>query len=478
MAKKKENQIKVSFVGGNAYEVTGSMTLIEFGNKKILLEAGLFQSNSLKEDYKFNSRKFDFKPKEIDFIFISHFHIDHIGLLPKLYKEGCMARIICVKDSSKFIYPMLKDSAFIMQRDCEMLNKKSSDVEYKPIYFEEDVNKTVEHIEEYNYGQIIQLDNEISFKFISAYHIIRSAQIELYIKQGNHTEKILYTGDLGNVAIKNKHYVEQFEHCKNASLVIGECTYSGRNDNITDKDRQKDIEKIKSVILETCYDKHGQVLIPSFSLDRTQSILTILYELFGNNPVFEVPVIIDSPLTCAITEIYGQVLCGEELELFKKVCGWKNVRFIKDINDSKACMNDNRPKIVISSSGMMNQGRSKSWSKVILPNPYSTILFIGYSALNTLASKIKSGNKQKTIFIDGKSFKNKCAIVDLHSFSGHMQQQDLLNYYSNIQAEKIALVHSNFKNKCEFSQELQEMISKKNKTSRVIVVNKETKINL
>jgi len=477
MGKKKINQVKVKFLGGNSFDVTGSMTLIETNNKKILFEAGLFQSNSLKEDYKFNNRKLEFKPREIDYIFISHFHIDHMGILPRLYKDGCKAKIICVKDSSKFILPMLKDSAYIMTRDCEMLNKKS-DIEIKPIYYDEDVDTTMTYIEEYNYGELIQLDEEISFKFLSAYHIIKSVQIELYIKQGNHTSKILYTGDLGNIVIKDKYYVEDFEYCKNANLVIGECTYSNQENNISEKDRLKDIEKIRSVILETCYEKRGQVLIPSFSLDRTQNILTILYEIFNKDKSFQIPIIVDSPLTCAITEIYGQVLEGEDLELFTKVCEWKNVRFIKDSSDSKACIADDKPKVIISSSGMMSQGRSKSWSKIILPNPCSSILFIGYSAMSTLASKIKNGNKQKTITIDGKPYKNKCSIIDLHSFSGHMQREDLLKYYSSIQCEQIALVHSEFKSKVEFGKELQNVLSEKNKTGRVIIVNKDTVLNI
>jgi metallo-beta-lactamase family protein len=477
MGRKKENKVKIKFCGGNSFDVTGSMTLVETNNKKILFEAGLYQSNSLKEDYKFNNRKLDFKPREIDYIFISHFHIDHIGLLPKLYKEGCQAKIICVKDSSKFILPMLKDSAYIMMRDCESLNRKSN-IEIKPIYYEEDVNTAIQHMQEYEYEELVELDEEISFRFFSAYHIIKSAQIELTIKQGNHIERILYTGDLGNVAIKNKCYVEPFNSCKNVNLVIGECTYSNKDNNISEKDRLKDIEKIKSIITETCIDKHGQVLIPSFALDRTQTILTMLYDLFGKNSAFQMPIIVDSPLTCAITEIYGKVLEGKELEKFNKVCEWKNVRFIKESSESKLCMSDDKPKVIISSSGMMNQGRSKSWAKTILPNPCSTILFIGYSAMSTLASKIKFGKAQKTITIDGKPYRNKCSIVDLHSFSGHMQRIDLLKYYSDIQCEQIALVHSDFKSKCEFAKDLQDEISKKNKTGRVIVVNKDTIINI
>lgn len=476
MAKKKNN-IKVSFVGGNAESVTGSMTHIQTDNKNILLDCGLFQSNNVKNDYKFNSRKLDFKVSELDYIFISHFHADHAFLLPRLYKEGCKARIICTKDSTLFLKCMLKDSAYIMQRDCEALNKKS-DIKYNPLYSDEDVYAALEYIEEYDFNKLIELDDEISFTFLPAYHIIRSAQIELNIRQNNHQKKIYFSGDLGNTSITNKHFVEPFVACKNANLVIGECTYSGNTTTSTDKKKQKDIEKIQMVVKRSCIDKNSTVLIPCFSMDRTQNILALLYEIYGNRKDFNVPIYLDSPLAIQVTKLYSQVCEGKDKELLDKIYEWENLKFIKESVDSRALMATKGKKIIISASGMMDMGRSHNWAKVVLPDSNACILFVGYSSMDTLASKIKNGHTQKTITIDGKSYPNRCDIVDLLSFSGHMQREDLINYYSEIQTEKIALVHSEFKNKIDFAKDLQKEISRKNKTSKVVVVNKSTVINL
>jgi metallo-beta-lactamase family protein len=476
MAKKKNN-IKVRFVGGNAEGVTGSMTLVETDNYKILLDCGLIQTNNIKNDYKFNSRKFGFKVSDIDYILISHFHADHAFLLPRLYREGCRAKIICTKDSSLFLKCMLKDSAFIMKRDSEFLNKKS-DIKYCPLYYDEDVYNTLNYIEEHNFNELIQLNEEISLNFLPAYHIIRSAQIEIFIKQNNHSKKIYFSGDLGNVSITNKHFIEPFMACEKADLVIGECTYAGNTTTSTDKKRLKDIEKIEMVVKRSCIDKNSTVLIPCFSLDRSQNILALLYEIYGNRDNFNVPIYLDSPLAIEVTKLYYKVSEGKDKELLANILNWKNLKLIKESDDSKALMDTKGKKLVISASGMMDMGRSHNWAKVVLPDSNATILFVGYSSQATLASKIKNGHKQKTISIDNKSYPNRCDIVDLLSFSGHMQRDSLLEYYSNFQTEKIALVHSEFKNKIKFANDLQEMISKKNKTSKVIIVNNSTVINL
>jgi metallo-beta-lactamase family protein len=476
MAKKKNN-IKVKFIGGNSEGVTGSMILVETDKYKILLDCGLIQTNNIKNDYKFNSRKFGFKVSEIDYILISHFHADHAFLIPRLYREGCKAKIICTKDSTLFLKCMLKDSAFIMQRDSEFLNKKS-DIKYSPLYYDEDVYNTLNYIEEHNFNELIQLNDEISINFLPAYHIIRSAQIELFIKQNNHNKKIYFSGDLGNISISNKPFVEPFVSCKKADLVIGECTYAGNTTTSTDKKRLKDVEKIEMVVKRSCIDKNSTVLIPCFSLDRTQSILALLYEIYGHRDSFNVPIYLDSPLAIEVTRLYHKVCEGKDKLLLDDILNWKNLKFIKESEDSKVLMATKGKKLVISASGMMDMGRSHNWAKVVLPDSNATILFVGYSSQATLASKIKNGHKQKTISIDNKAYPNRCDIVDLLSFSGHMQRDSLIEYYSEFQCEKIALVHSEFKNKIEFAHDLQEEISRKNRTSKVTIVNNSTVINL
>lgn len=474
---KKKNIIRVKFCGGNSQDVTGSMIHISTGNYNILLDCGLVQTNNLKEDYLVNSKKFNFRVNELDFVFISHLNADHCLLLPRLYKEGCNARIIITKGSIDFLKEMMKDSAYIMSRDIMALNKKSS-IKYKPLYEEADIYRILDFVDEYDFNKLYELNEELSFRLLPANHIPYSAQTELVINQNNHIKKIAYTGDLGNIRIKDKYFVEDFVPIKQCNLLIGECTYSKKNIKVAEKRRDKDIEKIKYVVNQTCIQDNEKVLIPAFALDRVQTLLALLYEIYEKDKDFSVPIYIDSPLACRITQLYHKNMSGRDKVILDKIYSWKNVKFIKDFDDSQMAIQTKGKAICISSSGMLDKGHSHDWCKQLISNPNATILFVGYSAFNTLASKIKNGNKEKFIKIDGKNYKNLCKIVDLSSFSAHMQREDLLDYYSEIRAEKIALIHSEMDSKIEFSKDLQNIISKKNKTSKVICVNKDMIINL
>jgi metallo-beta-lactamase family protein len=469
--------VRLTFVDENSASVTGSSTLIEYKDRKILIECGYYQSNNEKKDYEINTRKFKFKPRELDYVFVGHTHIDHIGLIPRLYKEGCKADIICTHKTVEFMPDLLTDSAYIMKRTAENLSRKR-EVPLEPIYAKEDVDLSMKYVRGYDNEKIHKLDDVFSFSFISAGHIVGSAQIIIYVKEDNgHIHKILCTSDLGNVQLE-KPFVEPFQKETKANIVIAECTYGGTDRIINKKDRQKDIEKIKSVVENTCIENGGRVLIPSFSLDRTQFLLKILYDLFGENEDFDIPIVIDSPLACKMTNVYKYVLEGEDKELIHKICNWKNVRFISDPDESKLCVSDEGAKIIISSSGMMTAGRVVYYTKSILPDARATILFCGFSAENSLAYKIKNGKEQKTISIDGKPYRNRCSIVDLKSFSSHMQREDMLNYYKQINCQAIYLVHGEMEGKIEFAKDLKDTLKLEDKTTHVCVVNKGTSILL
>lgn len=471
---KTKDKIRVKFVGNNAEQVTGSMTLIEFNNKKILIECGLIQGQgTLLAEYKANTKAFSFKPKSIDYIFIGHCHADHICGLPRLYANGCTAKIIAPKGNFEIAKILMSDSAFIMSRDVEALKKTTGNT-YPPIYTQEDVNNCLQYWNEFDFDYAINLDEDIKFNFINAGHIINSAQIELYLSINNVVKKILITSDLGGDI--PKYYAKKITFCEKANLVIGESTYSSTKRNSTNKDRKNDLLKIKSVVNEVCKIKKGKVLIPSFALSRTQNILTHLYNLFNNDEDCPI-VLIDSPMAVKLTRLYEQLLDGEDLELYKRVLKWDKLKLVEDYESSKYFQQSKEPMIIISCSGMLVSGRSLTWCEKLLSNSNNCILFVGFSASNSLATKIKQG-RHKTIKINGKQISNKCQIVDLKSFSSHMQHEGLLKYYSEIQAEKIALVHGEINEKNEFSKELQEEISKKNKTSKVICVNKSTELLL
>lgn len=474
MGKNKKNQIRVSFVGNNSENVAGSMTLISTQTKNILIECGLVQGNkTMIADYRANTAKFEFKPKDIDLVIIGHSHADHVCILPRLYKEGCIAPIIVPKGNYDIMNILMSDSAHIMGKDAEVLTKKNGKI-FDPVYTQENVDTCLQYIQEYDFNEKIIIDEDFTFRFVGSGHIINSAQIEMWITSGTNTKKILYTSDLGSTL--PKHYTTKFKAVDKANLVIGECTYSDGKRCVGMNERKTDLRKIQSVVNEVCICNKSKVLIPVFALDRCQNIITVLYELFKDNN--NCPnILIDSPMACKLTKLFKDLISDDEKELYSKVLSWDKLKFIEDYETSKICQESVEPMVICSSAGMLSAGRSVAWARKLLGNSKNCLLFVGYAADNSLANKIKMG-KHKTITIENKAIPNKASIVDLKSFSSHLQHDGLLDYYSNINADKIALVHGNFNDKLIFANELQKEISKKNKTGRVICVNRSTEIVL
>ena len=235
---------------------------------------------------------------------------------------------------------------------------------------------------------------------------------------------------------------------------------------------------MKTVIEQFCIENKHRVLIPTFSLDRMPFIIWELYQLFGKDESFTVPVLIDSPLANRLLDCYSSILDGEVKNKFDEMMSWKNIRRIITPEDSKAAISDKGSKIICASSGMLCAGRSVKWIQSILPNENDCCLFVGYAGIDTLAGKIKHGTGQKTININGKPYKNKCCLVDLHSYSSHMQHDDLVKYYKSINCEKIYLVHGDEQARIELKEDLEKALGDCCKSTRVVIVNKGTKISL
>lgn len=472
---KKKDKIKVNFVGNNAIDVTGSQIYIEMQDYKILLECGLIQGGTVLEDWKANNKKFEFKANKLDYVFINHTHIDHIGNLGRLIKEGFQGRIICPTGSKQIIYALCKDCAFIMFKDCEYLKKKNLGRHFEPAYTEHEVDLLMNYIDEYDFGEKYKINDSIEFCFKHSQHIINSAQLELWLTQNNHTKKILYTSDLGNIAVPN-YYVQQFEKVKTANLVIGECTYSEKTKKITEKDREKDLEKIKSVIHQAIENK-GSVLFPCFSLHRIQTMVTYLYDIFNSQYDINFDIVLASPLANTICDIFLEVLSGEDLKKFQQVMSWDRLKRVSEFEHLQTYLNDGIPKVYLASAGFLNAGYSRAICAKLLGSSRNFIIVNGYTPEGSLAYKIKNGT-QKYITIDDKVCRNLANCISLRSMSSHMQYYDLLAYYSDINCDQIALVHGNMKHKITFAKALQEEITRKNKTQRVIICNKNSTINL
>lgn len=469
--KQKEQDIIISFADSmSTQDVTGSCLHVEYGKTKILIEAGLHHAHSMLEGYRANSRDFKFKVKELDYVFLPHCHIDHIGRVPLLYKMGATAKVIIPSGSSKILRALLLNCAMILNGDARMLSKKL-DKEVEPIYTETDVHKMMEYVVEYNMYENIILDDKVSFKYISSGHVAKACSLILNIDKNGVTKKIFYTSDLGNIKFKS-YYTNNMDKIKNADVVISECTYGDKSRSCGNSEqRQKDIEKIKHVVEHYCIGKKGKVLIPVFSFSRSQSIATLLYDIYRNDPKFEIPIYMDSVLLIEMNKIFRQ-----EFPYFTEVMAWKNIHEI-DKTARKELMQIEGKAIILASAGMLNAGASISWLRSLVESSKNCVVFCGYCSEGTLGAKLKL-KTQKTITIFGEKYKNKIEVVKLNSFSSHIQYDDLLSYLSDINCQTVALHHGEQEVKLGFKADLEKEYEDSCKTTKVIVPNKSTKIRL
>ena len=460
-----KNKLRIDFSNGEAAQhVTGSC--IYLPDLEILLECGFSQSNNLERDFRDNGAKFNFSCKKLKYIFIGHTHLDHVGRLPLLYKRGCNAPIIVSKGTLPLLKNMLEDSAKINERDAELLSKQKGR-SYEPIYDLDDVNHAIAHVVEYEQNIIWELTDELSFRFIPSGHIKFGAQIELFFHVNNCKKKLVYTSDLGNYLLP-KNFSEPFVPIEKCDVLIGECTYAdGTRPAATKKTRKTDLEKIESLIWEYCIDHKAKILIPCFALDRTPELYITLRSIMKKNG-WDVPILIDSPLSVKQFKIYAD----EHPELWEEVNS-SRTRLCSEWSESVVYQKMEGPMIILSSSGMLTAGRVLSHLPHILPNPNNCILFCGYSTEGTLAWDIKH-TKHKTLKLAGKRLANRANIITLNSFSSHMQHDQLLDYYSSIQCNKIYLVHGQQPEKIKFAEELKREIARKDHTTQVVCVNKST----
>lgn len=480
---KKKREITITPIGFSSQGVTGSCNIFEYQDVMFAVElGGIQEGHTVLANYNMNKQMLsEIKFKNLEYIFVCHLHYDHIGMIPAAYARGGHANIIVPKGSTSILKEMWLDSVHIMERDCEALMKKS-DKTYYPFYTEEDVQVALAHIVEYSSNEIFKLTEELSFRYSPAGHIMLSQQLELFITINNHTSKILVTSDLGNLVTEDKRiFVENLKRVEKANIILGESTYGYRSKRNKKKDLEKDLEKIKSVIQQFCVDNNNRVLIPTFSLDKTAVMLWYLYQMFGNDDSFNVPILVDSPLAIRLLGCYSSILkkCDDErFEKFEEMMSWKNIKLITEYTDSAAAMEDKNAKVIISSGGMLQSGRSVTWAQNIIPKSNDCILFAGYCGESTLGWKIKHAKEQKTITINNKVVANRCQVVELLSFSSHMQHNDLVNYYKGIVADKIYLLHGDEEARMELKEDLQEELSKMCKSTKVSVVNKSTVIRL
>lgn len=469
----------VYLCGNNAVDVTGSMIYIRINGKQILLEAGMVQQNDYLENYRANSEKYKFCPSEIDYVFIGHTHVDHIGMLPRLVKEGFKGKIIASHATAELMKPLLFNSAFILKGEANTLSHKFKR-EYTPIYEEEDVYKTLELVCEYDdIHKEYVLDEVVSFEWLENSHCLGARQLRLNLMNSKGVKvHLLYTSDIGALSTNN-HYLSNTEiDTRNYKYVFMESTY-GEPGRQNKKTRGFDLEHLR-VAINTVMERGGTFIMPCFSFSRTQEILTNLYEIYHEDDEFKYDVVVDSMLSVDICNLYDILLDGDDLKLWNKVKNWKNVNFITDKNESLACVKSHEPKIVISSSGFCTNGRILSYLHEYLSDTNSMIAFSGYVGDDNsyLSYRVKNYKDNKVIKISGDPVVNNIDCVSLTTFSSHANRKDLLEYGSSLNTEKLVLVHGSVVAKNSLKEDLQKEISKKDKCFKVVASSKDMFLKL
>ena len=456
--------MKITFLGATK-TVTGSNYLVEAAGKKFLVDCGMWQGKQELEEE--NYEEFDFNPTEIDFMLLTHAHIDHSGRIPKLYKEGYRNKVYAHKATCDLCTLMLPDSGHIQEMENEWKNRKRIRKGQKvrePLYTAEQALRCLELFEPVKYDEIIEITPEIHARFNDAGHMLGSSVIELWVKEDGKQTKTVFTGDLGNSDIP---LLSEPTMIEDTDYLVMESTYGNRKHQ---KSEQK-AEMFLDIVSETI-DKSGTVVIPSFAVGRTQEILYELNKIKENTDdeefsrkyekLMKVPVYVDSPLAISATEVFKENMdlfdeeTQAEMERGDHPLEFPGLKFTVTADESKALNEKPEPCIIISASGMCEVGRIKHHLKHNLWNPNSTILFVGYQAPGTLGYSIVNG--AKTVKIFGEEIAVNARIEYLEGYSGHADQDGLMNFvYSFIKKpKKIFLVHGEEESQEALEQKIQD----------------------
>ena len=442
--------MNITFLGATK-TVTGSNFLVEAAGKKFLVDCGMYQGKATEELE--NEAPFLYDVNDIDFMLLTHAHIDHSGRIPKLYNEGFRGPIYATKATCDLCAIMLPDSGHIQEQENQWKNKKRLRKGQKtiaPLYTAEDATKCLEIFKPVKYDEIIDIDENIHVRFSDAGHMLGSAIIEIWANENGEKVKTVFTGDLGNNDIPLLSSPTMID---DADYLVMESTYGDRL-HIGSNGKA---EQFLDIVSETL-DNGGTVVIPSFAVGRTQEILyelNIIKEQKGQDHGFEekyqklmqAPVYVDSPLAISATEVFKEnenLFDDETKEIMERgdnPLEFPGLKFTRTADESKALNESNEPSIIISASGMCEVGRIKHHLKHNIWNPKSTILFVGYQAPGTLGRNIVDG--AKTVKIFGEEFSVNARVEYIEGYSGHADQQWLLNFvYSFLKKPKhIFLVH-------------------------------------
>ena len=447
--------MRLTFLGA-AKIVTGSSYLLEVGTQKVLIDCGMFQGS--KNITAFNRREFYYDPTSIDCVLLTHSHIDHSGLLPKLCKSGFKGSIYATRVTNELCGIMLPDSAHIQEFDAEIANRKGQRAGKKPVeplYTIDDAYACLGHFSPVDYDKDVTLSENVVVRFRDAGHILGSAILEVFVTEEGKTTKLLFSGDLGQPGqpiIKDPTLIEE------ADYVITESTYGNRLHENYDKEEQL------ATIINASVARGGNIVIPSFAVGRTQTILYYLHNLLKAGKIPDMPVIIDSPLAISATDIflhntqdYDSVAKEMLYKEHDNPLHMPQLRFTKTADESKALNNLDQPAIIISASGMADAGRILHHLKHNLWRPESSVLFVGYQAQGSLGRRLVEGATKVKVL--GEEISVKATIYSLDGFSAHADQEQLITWLSYLKTKpaNVFLVHG----EPEMSEPFAELLKEK-----------------
>ena len=431
--------MKIKFLGGVS-EVTGSTHIIKTRKSAVMRDCGLFQGRR-KEAAEKNKSIYKNMPK-INAAVLSHAHIDHSGNFPSIVKAGYAGAIHATHATCDLCKEMLRDSAMIQENDVKYLNKKNSLKNIKavdPLYTLEDAEQTFTLFKGHNYHEKIQLTDDISVTAFDAGHVLGAALHLFEVKENEKTHKVGYAFDLGR---KNLPILKDPEQIQDIDTLVIECTYGNRfHKNIEDSG------KLLEKIINDTIKREGKIIIPSFSLERSQEIMYVLEKLLAEHRIPEIPIYLDSPLAIKVTKVFREhteLFDRQSKEIMKAggdFLGRQNVKCTKNVNESIALNDDKRPMIIISASGMCEGGRVLHHLKNNVENPNNSIVIIGFQAQHTLGRKIVEKYEEIRIFRD--MYKLNSYVYVLNTFSGHADRNDLIRYIKNVgdRCKNFVLVH-------------------------------------
>ncbi len=417
--------MKIQFFGA-ARTVTGSMHLLQVNGKKILLDCGLYQGKR-KEAYEIN-KNLPFDPSSINVMLLSHAHIDHSGNIPNLVKNGFKGHIYTTSATVDLCQVMLRDSAYLQERDVKFVNKKrikQNKVPFEPLYSEEDVENAMKNFIGVQYDKSIEAAPGVDVVFRDAGHILGSAGIVLEIRENDKLTRLGFSGDIGRPdmpVIRDPNILQDLD------VLIMESTYGNRLHPVTPEVE----DELASLINETI-GGGGKIIIPAFAVGRTQLLVYVLHKLFNQNRIQQFPIFVDSPLAVNSTEVFRMHPECFDRETFRVFIdnhedpfGFNRLTYIRNVEKSKELNDFKNPCMIISASGMAEGGRILHHLANNIENKNNLILFAGYAAKETLARKIMDGAEEVNIL--GNSYRVKSKIKSLDYFSAHADQNGLLDY--------------------------------------------------